>query len=539
MKVWVPDCVVITNLFGNETRRKEICPTITVVGLSGKTRNFHYVEWELLEVEEKSMKETKSAKNLLGAKMARDFAHVTAKTETEYQCPKCDYEWSGRSRSDGASARATLLAKRVVENQYACPKCRHEWNGRPKSKAASFGESSRERVVVLDAREKPPYRVPSMKEIAKIPPNGFKVASTFSGCGGSSLGYKMAGFRVVWASEFVPAAQETYRANFPKTILDERDIRTVKAIDILKATGLKKGELDVFDGSPPCASFSTAGKREKGWGEEKKYSDLRQRTDDLFFEYARLLRGLQPKVFVAENVSGLVKGSAKGYFKLILQELESCGYRVGVKVLDAQWLGVPQARSRTIFVGVREDLGLLPAHPSPLSYRYTIREALPWVKSTRFMLGTHSVNETWQDAGEVSSPCIKASPPSKGFSSGGGFIEVDRASLLGPAVGREWDKLEPGGQSEKYFSLVRPHLDEPCPTVTAIGGTPAAAVTHPTERRKFSIAELKRICAFPDDFQLTGSYAQQWERLGRAVPPIMMRAVATTILEEILRKVKK
>ncbi|MCZ7641411.1 MAG: DNA cytosine methyltransferase [Verrucomicrobia bacterium] len=78
-------------------------------------------------------------------------------------------------------------------------------------------------------------------------------------------------------------------------------------------------------GSPPCASFSTAGKREKHWGKAKPYSDTVQRTDDLFFEYIRLIEGLKPRVFVAENVSGLVKGVAKGYFLEILARLKACG----------------------------------------------------------------------------------------------------------------------------------------------------------------------------------------------------------------------
>jgi hypothetical protein len=127
------------------------------------------------------------------------------------------------------------------------------------------------RLVKRD-RSKPPYRVRSMKEIEAIKSNGFKVVSTFSGCGGSCLGYRMAGFKVVWANEFVPAAQESYKANAAKDcILDGRDIRKIEASEILAATGLKKGELDLFDGSPPCQAFSTAGKREKGWGKEKRY----------------------------------------------------------------------------------------------------------------------------------------------------------------------------------------------------------------------------------------------------------------------------
>jgi len=230
--------------------------------------------------------------------------------------------------------------------------------------------------------KKPEYRVPLMSEIDAISWNGFNAISTFSGCGGSSLGYKMAGFKVLWASEFIPAAQETYRANHKGAILDTRDIRQVKPDEVLSAIGKKQGELDLMDGSPPCASFSTAGKREAGWGKVKKYSDTNQRTDDLFFEFARLLSGIKPKVFVAENVAGLVKGTAKGYFLEILAALKGCGYRVKCKVLDAQWLGVPQARQRTMFVGVREDLNIEPQHPSPLQYQYTLDDAISSLVNT-------------------------------------------------------------------------------------------------------------------------------------------------------------
>ena len=111
-----------------------------------------------------------------------------------------------------------------------------------------------------------------MKDIAAIPWNGFNVVSTFSGTGGSCLGYRMAGYRVLWANEFIPAAQESYKANHLNSILDTRDIRTVQPEDILRAIGLGVGEIDIFDGSPPCAAFSTAGKRESGWGKVKKYS---------------------------------------------------------------------------------------------------------------------------------------------------------------------------------------------------------------------------------------------------------------------------
>lgn len=313
-----------------------------------------------------------------------------------------------------------------------------------------------------------------MSEIAKIPHNGFVVASTFSGCGGSSLGYKMAGFKVAWANEFVKAAQETYRENHPSTYLDTRDIRTIEPTEILKE--IDADGIDILDGSPPCAAFSTAGTREQGWSREKAYSDVRQRVDDLFFEFVRILEGVRPRVFVVENVTGLVKGKAKGYFLEILRALRSSGYRVECRSLDAQWLGVPQQRKRTIFIGVREDLQLSPVFPDPLPYRYTIREILPHLR-----------------------------------------------------------RIQAGSYCAEWLNTHRP-----MGTITQSDGARAHRSQCETKggiRRKFTIDELKAICGFPEDFVLTGSYAQQWERLGRAVPPPMMQSIAETIEKNILRKV--
>jgi DNA (cytosine-5)-methyltransferase 1 len=106
------------------------------------------------------------------------------------------------------------------------------------------------------------------------------------------------------------------------------------------------------------------------------------------------------------------------------------------------------------------------------------------------------------------------------------------------AIGAEWDRMgKSGTQSNKYFQLQRPSINEPCPTLTfGAGALSCAGVVHPTQKRRFSIAELRRICAFPDDFIFTGTYAQQWERMGRAVPPVMMQKIAATIRDEILCK---
>jgi DNA (cytosine-5)-methyltransferase 1 len=344
-------------------------------------------------------------------------------------------------------------------------------------------------------RDKPAYCIPSMSEIAASPLNGLRVASLFSGCGGSSLGYRMAGFKVVWANEFIPAARDTYVANFPTTPIDPRDIRAINADDIVAATGIAIGELDILDGSPPCSSFSVAGRRQLDWGKVKTYSETRQRTDDLFFQFVRLLTALQPRAFVAENVAGLIRGVGKGFFLDILAALKGTGYRVEVRLLDAQWLGVPQVRQRLFFVGVRPDLEAPPAFPSPLPYRYTLR-----------------------DATDATTATIEPETDMRRFE-----------------VGKELDKLGQGGRSARYFQLARASLAEPAPTIIAKGGDPSiATVAHPTECRKFSIAELRAICGFPADFVLTGTYRQQWERLGRAVPPPMMAAIASAIRDRVL-----
>ena len=359
---------------------------------------------------------------------------------------------------------------------------------------------------------KPEYKVPTMKEIESLPKNGFKVVSTFSGGGGSCLGYRMAGYDVVYANEFVEEAQKTYRANH-SAYLDTRDIRQVMPEDILEITGLKRGELDLFTGSPPCCAFSTAGSREKGWGEERSYSDgKKQRVDDLFFEYTRLLKGLQPKCFIAENVSGLVKGKAKGYFKLILQELKNCGYFVRVQLLNAQWLGVPQNRQRVIFHGVRNDLNLAPVFPKPFNYYYTLADAFK-------NLPESNAQEAQERAEAIKEYSV--------------YRVMQRISK-NPNRPIAGDPLKKNSR----FNLIRQSWDYPCSTVCQTGNDGCASVFHPSEDRKFTISELKRITSIPDDFILTGTFAQQWERLGRMVPPVMMKNISETIAREILCKTK-
>lgn len=432
-----------------------------------------------------------------------------------------------------------------------------------------------------------------MAEIAALPWNGINVISTFSGCGGSSLGYRMAGCRVLGASEFVPAAYEVYRQNArPGTVLWTEDIRTLNPLQMLNDVGLEPGQLDILDGSPPCAAFSTAGKRSDGWGVVKQYSDTRQRVDDLFYEFARVLEIMQPRAFVAENVEGLVKGVAKGYFKAIHQRLVDCGYVVRAAVLDASWLGVPQRRRRIIFIGIRNDLGVAPVHPSPLPYQYAMRDALPYLAG-QVKEGTGSGWDTqpgWADAHSAPSATIGASL----YTGNGRFpafavadlvikpwagnsppvTSIDTVSPTVTATGM-WGVTsgEVAFASDALYvrdygkqTMTAHSIDNPSPIVMAHGigavtresavfdvtGRPDAALTDPEtgqdllrisalltakypdrKLRRLTIAELRRLCSFPDDFMLSGSYLQRWERLGRSVPPVMMKHIATAVVETL------
>ena len=197
------------------------------------------------------------------------------------------------------------------------------------------------------------------------------VISTFAGCGGSSLGYQWAGFRELLAIEWDANAVATFQLNFPDVPVWQRDICEVTADEILSTCNLSVGELDVLDGSPPCQGFSTAGKRQ-----------VMDPRNDLFKQYVRLIEGLQPRVFVMENVSGMVKGSMKGLFKEIMLQLKGTGYQVKCRLMNAMYYGVPQSRQRLIFIGSRSDM-TEPSYPVPQGLPLSLRSVCPDVMASR------------------------------------------------------------------------------------------------------------------------------------------------------------
>lgn len=317
---------------------------------------------------------------------------------------------------------------------------------------------------------KPPYHVPSMKEIAEIPLTNLTHASTFSGCGGTCLGFRMAGFRTLWANDSDKKAWPSYRANHPSPFLEQRSITEVQAEDILAQTGLATGELDVFEGSPPCTVFSRAGKGARKWGGVEEHAGAKKvKIEELAFEFVRLLGGLMPRAFVVENVPAWAEGDAKPYFHETRRRMKALGYRVKARVLDAQWHGVPQERRRLIVIGTREDLKIEPRFPEPNESRYSVRDVIP-----------------------------------------------DAAHLQG------W----------QYWKPVLRSADRAVPTITASKGGLRIGLAD-GQSREFTIAEVKTLCSFPEDFALEGSYSTQHARLGNSVPPLLARAVALSIREAL------
>ena len=348
------------------------------------------------------------------------------------------------------------------------------------------------------------YELPSVQALREQTENNnhkFEVVSLFAGGGGSSTGYRMAGGKVLAVNEFIPEAQNTYACNWAKTHIFKCDIRELTAEDILNKIGKKKFELDILDGSPPCSAFSTAGSRDKGWGKIKKYSDSAQaNVEDLFFEYIRILRGVMPKVFVAENVAGLTKGVAKGYLNEIIRELKASGYQVVCKILNAKFLGVPQSRNRVIFVGVRDDIWRESmkdkTHPKPFNYIVTLQQAFKGLVFT--------------DKDKMETDLTKYK-----------VYELLKATPVGKA-------------HYKAFTLVKASPTDVSPCIKATTGKIGARESYHWDNRAFTVSEIKRIMSIPDDYVLTGTYQQQVERLGRMVPPLMMKAIADNIYNEIL-----
>ena len=188
-----------------------------------------------------------------------------------------------------------------------------------------------------------------------IEPNGCKVFGTFICGGGSTMGYKLAGFDHLGGVEIDKKVAQVYEANHKPKHLYNEDIRLFNQRTDLPS---ELYELHILDGSPPCSTFSMVGSREKAWGKEKQFREgqVMQTLDDLVFVYCDTIIKLQPKVFILENVKGIIQGNAKVYSKNIVKKMQDASYTVQVFCLNAASMGVPQKRERVFFIGYRKDL---------------------------------------------------------------------------------------------------------------------------------------------------------------------------------------
>ena len=361
----------------------------------------------------------------------------------------------------------------------------------------------------------------------------FTVISTFAGGGGSSTGYKLSGGNILAVNEFVESARDTYKANYPDTPIMPDDIKQISGDDILKVANIKKGELDILDGSPPCSAFSIAGKRDKGWDQEKSYSDGKkvENIEDLFFEFIRVAEQVQAKVIIGENVAGITMGTAREYFNRIVNGFGKIGYEAVGKVMNAAEHGTPQARQRCFFVAIRNDVmdklginfmnmeSLIYPEPNKKEDTISLREAIEDVDNDPeevqmlldFVQG--SFQKKWIEL-------LPFSPNRHKKPSDPEFIDIN--------------------PKRSMFNMIRPCPGLPCPTLTQAGQKKGlSGVFHYNSNRKLTIKELKRVMGLPEDFKLQGDFDQQAERIGRMVAPLMMKELSSNIYKNILCQLNK
>jgi DNA (cytosine-5)-methyltransferase 1 len=364
-----------------------------------------------------------------------------------------------------------------------------------------------------------PYTINDVKKSAER--KLFTVISTFAGGGGSSTGYKLAGGNILCVNEFVESARETYLANYEKTPMMPEDITQLSGKHFLTTADVKYGELDILDGSPPCSAFSIAGRREKGWGTEKKYSDDKKvkNVEDLFFEFIRIANDIHPKVIIGENVKSIMFGKAKEYYNRIINGFQEIGYTAVGKSLNAADYGTPQARERCFFVAVRNDI----LAKTPLNFM-TLESIYPTPTHKEHVSLFEAIDNVENDP-EEEKELYEA--VAKGFLNN--WI---------PKLPKNPERQVKGSEyhpNQSLFNLIRPSPGLPSPTITQQGQQKGlSGVIHYEHDRKLTIPELKRVQGLPEDFMLEGTFNQKAERIGRMVAPKCIASLATSVYNKVL-----
>lgn len=337
------------------------------------------------------------------------------------------------------------------------------------------------------------------------------VFSCFSCGGGSTMGYKLAGFDVIGCNEIDKRMMYAYCRNHKPKYPFLEPIQEFKNKQDLPE---ELYNLDILDGSPPCSTFSMVGSRKEAWGIEKKFTEgqTAQILDTLFFDFIDLAEKLQPKIVIAENVKGILLGEANKYAIRIYEELDKAGYYVQHYLLDASKMGVPQKRERVFFIGLRKDLAV------PFLYNKDI-----FTEAPKINLQFNNSPILFKDIYERNAVGLK---------------EPD------PYVKKLWkDRIitdnHCGDTSLRVrgkkigFSQMYLHENEVCGTLTA--HTDNACQVLYNELRLLSFSEWCKIGSWPKDYDFAG--LNPGYLIGMSVPPVMMAQVATRIWEYWLSKI--
>lgn len=339
------------------------------------------------------------------------------------------------------------------------------------------------------------------KQITNLskPPTAIEL---FAGAGGLALGIEQAGFETIGLIEIDKMAAETLKYNRPNWRVINDDIAVISCLDLKEYFDLLPGELDLLSGGAPCQSFSYAGNR----------LGLEDARGTLFYHYAKFLEQLQPKMFLFENVKGLLTHDKGRTYKTIINIFENTGYTIQKDILNAWDYGVAQKRERLITIGIRSDLNNKIKFEFPLvhSYKPVLRDIL--------LDCPESIGSQYSD---YKKSIFKLVPP------GGCWRDIPEN------IAKEYMKscwYMGGGRTG---ILRRLSLNEPSLAVLTSPSQKQTDRCHPLEARPFTVRENARCQSFPDNWQFCGSVGQQYKQVGNAVPVKLAYEIALKIKEAL------
>lgn len=353
---------------------------------------------------------------------------------------------------------------------------------------------------------------------AKVENKFMNVLDLFSGAGGLSYGFEMAGFNILLGIDNDEAALNTFKLNHKDSQTLNCDITKVTYENEIKSLiGNKK--IDVIVGGPPCQGMSLSGPR--------KFEDPRNR---LYLSYIRLVKEIKPKAFVIENVTGIIslfKGQIKDH---IIEEFTKMGYKVQFKTLIASDYGVPQNRKRVIFVGTLED-GF--SFPEPVDYTVTTEMSISDLPPLEYELGEEEADYLTQPQNDYQKIMRSNSWKVYNHIAANHSDRVKEIIALVPDGGNYKDLPEELRGTRKFnVAWTRFPSNRPSPTID----TGHRHHFHYKFNRVPTVRESARLQSFPDDFIFTGNKTQQFRQVGNAVPPIMAKAIADSLLDYLLDK---